>query len=110
MSLQRSEEQRLAVVRDHLNRQRLGPYLDACSGDLRTALGLYSWNTAVGSAFFESLGQLEIILRNVLDQALDRRHRRLSRAGDWLVRAWVERESRVPRVLAARPRLTIPSN
>lgn len=73
----------LHAVSRYLSQQRLAPYVWACAEDLADGLRLYAWNADVGSAFFESLGHLEVVLRNALDQRLIRRHTRTGRSGDW---------------------------
>ncbi|HTU78304.1 MAG TPA: hypothetical protein VMF09_06035 [Solirubrobacteraceae bacterium] len=42
---------------------------------------MYHWNSAIAAAFWEPIGHLEVALRNVLDQRLAARHRRLERPG-----------------------------
>jgi hypothetical protein len=37
---------------------------------LQSAIDLYCWNAAVGSAFFGPIGVLEVVLRNALDRRL----------------------------------------
>jgi hypothetical protein len=64
--------------------ERLSTYLAACGGDQTAALELYVWNTRVGGAFWETLGLVEVVLRNALDQRLAARHTRLQRPGSWL--------------------------
>lgn len=41
-------------------------YLDVCGGDVADALALYRWNTQISGAYWETLGHVEIVLRNVL--------------------------------------------
>lgn len=53
-----------------LSRPRLRRYLDATAGDRSAALELYSWNSQVSAAFYESLHYLEIGLRNAMDLQL----------------------------------------
>jgi hypothetical protein len=62
-----------------LSVERLEPYSRACGGDLRAAVDLYVWNTAVSGAFYESLAYLEVGLRNALHDQL----RRLAHRDDW---------------------------
>lgn len=45
---------------------------------------MYRWNSAITAAFWEPIGHLEVALRNVLDERLAARHRRLKRTGSWL--------------------------
>jgi hypothetical protein len=55
---------------DLLSRPRLRRYLDSTDGDRHAALELYSWNSQVSAAFYESLHYLEIGLRNAMDLQL----------------------------------------
>jgi hypothetical protein len=65
------------------SRDRLAPYLMAVGGDTRAVFPLYQWNAQVGAAFFESLGHLEVFLRNALDRQLRYRHTSLHLPGEW---------------------------
>jgi hypothetical protein len=67
-----------------LSAERLSTYLYACHGDQAEAIELYVWNTRVGGAFWETLGLVEVVLRNALDARLSLRHARLQRRGEWL--------------------------
>ena len=60
----------LPVVAGRLTSDRLSSYLSAVHGDLRRAMALYDWNTAVGGALHEDVGRFEVVLRNTIDQAL----------------------------------------
>jgi len=59
-------------------------YLTACPGDQSRALDLYTWNAQVSAAYWQTLGHLEVALRNTLATQLQARHLRLKRAGSWL--------------------------
>jgi len=61
-----------AAVEAALSTDRLSVYGTAAGGDLGSAIDLYCWNTAVGSAFFGPIGVLEVVLRNALDRQLSR--------------------------------------
>lgn len=63
---------------------RMQGYLDACGGDPAAALALYSWNTQISGAFWETLSHLEVVLRNVLASRLAERHAAAGRPGSWL--------------------------
>jgi hypothetical protein len=65
----------------HLSPERLQGYLAVCHGDIDRALDLYLWNSTVGAAISESLGHLEIAVRNTLARQLTLRHARLGRVG-----------------------------
>ncbi len=71
------------LVRQHLSAPRLTTYARAVGGDLDRAVELYLWNAAVAGALWEVLGHAEVLLRNVLHDALTARHKRLGRAGQW---------------------------
>lgn len=71
-------------VADALSAERLGTHLQASGGEPATALALYRWNVRVGGAFWETIGLVEVVLRNALDKLLAARHARLQRPGDWL--------------------------
>ncbi len=57
------------VIAERLTRDRLGSYLRA-TGDDRSALDLYGWNTRISAALYEDLGCLEVVFRNAADAAL----------------------------------------
>ncbi|MEU4190320.1 hypothetical protein AB0E69_00325 [Kribbella sp. NPDC026611] len=61
---------RRAAIAARLSAPRLTPYLVASHGNLRDALRLYDWNVEISGAFYESLHQFEVVLRNALDQEL----------------------------------------
>lgn len=61
-----------AAVEAELSGDRLSVYRAATGGILETAIDLYCWNVAVGSAFFGPIGVLEVVLRNALDRELSR--------------------------------------
>ncbi|QNE18186.1 hypothetical protein F1D05_10125 [Kribbella qitaiheensis] len=61
---------RRAAIAARLSTPRLAPYLSATNGNLRDALRLYDWNVEISGAFYESLHQFEVVLRNALDEEL----------------------------------------
>jgi hypothetical protein len=71
------------TVTELISPDRLNPYLIACAGDTTAALALYRWNSDLAAAFFESLGHLEIMLRNALDARLVARQQRHGRTAEW---------------------------
>ncbi|MEV0694705.1 hypothetical protein [Streptomyces sp. NPDC050388] len=71
------------AVIELISPDRLNPYLTACAGDTTAALALYRWNSDLAAAFFESLGHLEIMLRNALDARLVARQQRRGRTTEW---------------------------
>ncbi|WP_274919470.1 hypothetical protein [Streptomyces sp. WZ-12] len=66
-----------------ISSDRFAPYLAACGGDATAALVLYRWNSAAAAAFFESLGHLEIMLRNAMDARLVHRQQHRGRTAEW---------------------------
>jgi hypothetical protein len=78
----------IGVLQARIARPRFDTYLAATSGDQARALRLYEWNIASSAAFHETLGQLEVLLRNALDEQLRRWHRKvLGGDGNWHVDA-----------------------
>ncbi|MFB7825308.1 hypothetical protein [Streptomyces hydrogenans] len=71
------------AVLELVSPERLNPYLSKCAGDLGAALALYQWNSTAAAAFFETLGHLEVMLRNALDARLVARQVRRNRADEW---------------------------
>lgn len=71
------------VLQRRLSAQRLGGYVEATAGDLDAAIELYEWNCAMSAALFEVLGDVEIIVRNALHDALTAWHARGPFAGEW---------------------------
>jgi hypothetical protein len=71
------------VLQRRLSAQRLGGYVDATAGDLDAAIKLYEWNCAISAALFEVLGDVEIIVRNALHDALTAWHACGPFAGEW---------------------------
>ncbi|MBA8847599.1 hypothetical protein [Microcella alkalica] len=71
----------MAKVQASLSPERLGPYLDACNRNASQAIRLYEWNVQVSGAFFESLGIVEVTVRNALSAQLTAHHGSLG--GSW---------------------------
>lgn len=85
---------------------RVRGYLDACGGDVADALALYRWNTQISGAYWETLGHVEIVLRNVLAERMAARHAAAGRAGAWLDDPAGELDERARRdITAARQRV-----
>jgi hypothetical protein len=68
----------------HFSAARTDAYIIQAGGDRSAALDLYRWNTETTGAFWDTIGYLEVALRNTLDDRLSRRHARLRRTGSWL--------------------------
>jgi hypothetical protein len=60
----------LATFKERFSEARLDPYEVAARGDPELTVALYDWNIQIGSAFFEDIGVVEVLLRNALDKAL----------------------------------------
>ena len=58
----------------HFGPPRLRHYLVEAGGDVDRAIRLYEWNTNLSAAFWESLGHLEVVLRNTIDRQMTARH------------------------------------
>ena len=71
------------LIERHLSAPRLATYVRATGDDLDRAVELYLWNAGVAGALWEVLGHVEVVLRNVLHDALTARHQRLGRTGQW---------------------------
>jgi len=63
--------------------ERLGPYETAMGGDAHGTVALYEWNLAVSAAMFETLGAVEVILRNAFHRQLVSRHADRGGTGNW---------------------------
>jgi hypothetical protein len=72
------------ALRRCLSASRLAGYEYHCGGDWDTVLALYVWNTEMTGALRETMGHLEVALRNTLASRLARRHRGLGRPRNWL--------------------------
>jgi hypothetical protein len=68
----------------HFSDDRLAGYLAAAQGDQVAAAELYRWNSRTSATFWESLGHLEVALRNALDHRMTLRQQRISAARHWL--------------------------
>lgn len=73
----------VAEVQRWLSAERFARYLRAAGGNGAAAIELYEWNVAASGAFHEVLGQLEVLLRNAMHDALTSWHRRRGRDGAW---------------------------
>lgn len=72
---------RLAVA---VSSERWASYDQQCGGDPAAALALYRWNGELSGAFWETLGHVEVLLRNTLAEQLATRQRRHRRGRSWL--------------------------
>ena len=72
---------RLAVA---VSAERWASYDQHCAGDQAAALALYRWNGELSGAFWETLGHVEVLLRNTLSVQLAARQRRHRRVVSWI--------------------------
>lgn len=63
------------VLKALMSPERLGSY-EQEMGSPAAAVALYEWNLAMRAALFESLGTVEVILRNAFHRELALRHAR----------------------------------
>jgi hypothetical protein len=71
-------------MRRHFSDERLAPYLAAMNGESAAATTLYRWNSRISAVFWESLGHLEVSLRNALDARLALRQQEAGRSRHWV--------------------------
>lgn len=71
------------IIRALLSTPCFAPYLAACSSNDTAALALYRWNGQIAAAFFESLGHLEVMLRNTMDARLVMRQSHIGSGAEW---------------------------
>jgi hypothetical protein len=57
-------------VQNWLSEPRLQRYISECHGDEELAFRLYAWNGKVASAFLRDLSDLEVLVRNAFDRAV----------------------------------------
>jgi len=62
--------------------ERLGSYETEMGGPERV-VALYEWNLSISAALFETLGAVEVILRNALHRQLADRHAARVGSGNW---------------------------
>ena len=60
----------LRTLEHRISAERFAPYLAAAGGDLERALRRYERNTEISAAFWAVLSDLEILVRNAMDQQL----------------------------------------
>lgn len=68
----------------HFSDARLKHYLTAGNGDTSTAIDLYRWNSSISSAFWDSLGHVEVAMRNAIDRRMCAMHSAKGRSGHWI--------------------------
>jgi hypothetical protein len=73
----------LELLVSALSRARYEPFLVATGKDLDRAWNLYQWNSAVSSAILESIGTVEVPLRNSLHRQLCDLSQRRHGSPDW---------------------------
>ncbi len=72
------------VLSQHAGEARLTPYLKATAQDRFAACSLYLWNSSISAAFWETLGHVEVGLRNAIDGQMSQRQTRLRRESHWI--------------------------
>jgi hypothetical protein len=95
----------LMAVAELITAARLSSYLTASGGDLGRALALYDWNTRASAAVLATSAMLEVVVRNSLDQNLQRWADRRRGGIDWLDAASLDAQGRTD-VERARERAT----
>jgi hypothetical protein len=60
----------LTVIERRLSVERLAPYRGAMGDDLGRAVALYEWNIDVAAAFWATLGDVEVLVRNAMHEQL----------------------------------------
>jgi hypothetical protein len=68
-----------------ISQERFAGYVAHCAGDRSAAVELYRWNAQLSGAFWQTLGHVEVMLRNALDARMRYRQARHGGRGDWLV-------------------------
>lgn len=58
------------LVSSRLSPERMAPYLASCGDDPEAGLALYRWNTELGAAFWPTLADVEVVVRNALHREL----------------------------------------
>lgn len=58
------------LLERRISSERLAPYRAACGGDLAASLVLYAWNSRAGGAFWETIGHVEVLVRNAMHDQL----------------------------------------
>lgn len=71
-------------MEDHFAAARLQSYLLECRGVEEDAILLYRWNSELSAAFWESIGYLEVALRNRINRQLTFRNQGRSRSEHWI--------------------------
>ena len=64
----------LMALREDISPDRFNTYLKHASGAHELAMQLYTWNIALGSAFYGPLQALEVTLRNAIHNQMASRH------------------------------------
>ena len=61
-------------LKSSVSEQRLSKFLQETQGDLEKAFQLYTWDTAISSAFYGPLQGVEVTLRNALHREMTKLH------------------------------------
>jgi hypothetical protein len=99
-----------ADLRRLLSPGRFDRYAAAAGGPAQ-AVDLYVWNSRIGGALHESIGQFEVILRNALDLQLVGYHQiKLKGSGDWYsdsAMPWRTNRKTLATIAGARDKATV---
>lgn len=92
-------------VHSLLSPHRMEPYLQRSEGDPDRALELYEWSGRMSSAAFETVAHVEVMLRNVIDRALEHHYDEAAAAIPWFLRRPPSNDETTAAVEAVRDRL-----
>lgn len=81
-------------IEQAISAERLSSYRAQMGGDLVAAVDLYRWNTELCGAMWQTLGHVEVLVRNALADKMAARQQRLGRSGSWLDDPGVELDRR----------------
>lgn len=73
----------LTTFKERFSPARMEPYEIAVDDDPDLTIALYDWNIQIGSAFFEDIGVVEVLLRNALDRTLREKYQSQSGSEPW---------------------------
>ncbi len=93
-----------AELRRLVSAERFGSY-ETQMGSETGAVALYEWNLAMSAAIFETLGVVEVLVRNAFHAALTERHVGRGGVGPWYTGVWLDVKGRQD-VASARDRAT----
>lgn len=68
-----------------LGAARMAPYLSATAGNKKEALALYRWSVELGASIQETVGIVEVLIRNAMDAQLQRWNYQETGNASWLL-------------------------